>query len=79
MQENKVKNSQAKAQAIDDGMKLSAFLMSVPHGDYRATVDAILQACMIPASTFRNWRKGYCRIPNLHKAKINEIAQRNIF
>lgn len=79
MQENKVKNSTAAAQARCDGVKLTAWLNSVPHGDYRQILATILEACMIPATTLNNWRKGNCRIPELHKAKINEIAQRQVF
>lgn len=79
MQENKVKNSIAVLQARQDGEKLTAFLNSVPHGDYRAVVDAILKACLVPATTLKNWRDGKCRIPELHKSKINEVAQRQVF
>lgn len=79
MQENRVKNSTAVTQARLDGEKLTAWLNSVPHGDYRQILAAILEACMVPVTTLDNWRKGKCRIPELHKTKINEIAKRNIF
>lgn len=79
MQENKVKNSQAASQALEDGKKLSSYLNTVSHGDYRATIQAILDGCMITNVTLANWRSGKCRIPELHKAKINEIAKQDIF
>lgn len=38
-----------------------------------------MEVCLIPATTLKNWRDGKCRIPELHKVKINEIAQRQVF
>ena len=79
MQEDKVKNSQASERARQDALRLSEFLNSVPHGDYRAIVDKLLEVCMINYATFSNWRSGKCRIPELHKSKINEIAGYTVF
>ena len=79
MQENRVKNSTAVTQARLDGEKLTAWLNSVPHGDYRQILATIMEVCLIPATTLKNWRDGKCRIPELHKVKINEIAQRQVF
>ena len=79
MQENKVKNSQASEQARQDSQRLSDFLNSVPHGDYRNIVEKLIGVCMINYATFNNWRSGKCRIPDLHKSKINEIAGYTVF
>ena len=78
MQENKVKKS-TTAQARCDGEELAAWLNSVPHGDYKRVLISILEGCMIPVTTLNNWRQGKCRIPKLHKMKINEIAQKQVF
>lgn len=74
MQENKVKKSQASEQALRDSQRLAEFLNGVPHGEYRTVVDKILDKCMINYTTFCNWRSGKCRIPELYKSTINEIA-----
>ena len=79
MQENEVKNSQAAEQALLDGEKLTAFLNSVAQGEYRAVVNKILERCMISYATFGNWRSGKCRIPELHKSAISEIAGYSVF
>ena len=79
MKENEVKNSQAAEQALQDGEKLTAFLNSVKYGEYRSVVNKILERCMINYTTFGNWRAGKCRIPELHKLAINEIAGFSVF
>lgn len=79
MQENGAKISTATLQARQDAEKLRAFLNSVPYGELRAVVAALQKACMVPAYTLANWRSGRCRIPELHKAKINEVANRQVF
>lgn len=79
MQEDKVKNSQASEQALQDSKRLNEFLNGVPHGDYRTVVNTIIDKCMISYTTFNNWRSGKCRIPNLHKSTINEIAGYTVF
>ena len=72
MQEDKVKNSQASEQALQS-------LNGVPHGDYRTVVNTIIEKCMINYTTFNNWRAGKCRIPELYKTTINNIANYSVF
>lgn len=79
MQENRVKKSQASEQACQDAQKLAEYLNSVPHGEYRAAVNRILEACMISYATFNNWRSGKCRIPELCKSTINSITDCSVF
>lgn len=79
MQEDKVKNSQASEQALQDSKRLNEFLNGVPHGDYRTVVNTIIEKCMINYTTFNNWRAGKCRIPELYKTTINNIANYSVF
>lgn len=79
MQEDKVKNSQASEQAFQDSRKLNEFLNGIPHGDYRNVINTIIERCMISYTTFNNWRAGKCRIPELYKSTINNIASRSVF
>ena len=79
MQGNKVKNSQASEQALQDSQRLTEFLNGVPHGDYRDVVNMIIEKCMINYTTFNNWRAGKCRIPELYMSTINIIANRSVF
>ena len=74
MQEDKVKNSQASEQALQDSQRLNEFLNGIPHGEYRTVINAIIDGCMISYTTFNNWRAGKCRIPELYKSTINNIA-----
>jgi len=76
MQETSVKKV---VQPSADCLKFKAFLMSVPSGDSREMTRKIIDGCKIPYHTFMNWKQGLCRIPELHKAKIEEIAGRKIF
>ena len=79
MQVNEVKKSQASEQALQDSQKLVEYLNGVPHGEYRMVIDQILEKCIINYTTFNNWRSGKCRIPELHKLAINEIAGFSVF
>jgi len=75
MQENKAKKSSPNG----DGQKFKAFLMSIPAGESHEMKRKIIEGCKIPYHTFSNWKQGLCRIPELHKAKIEEIAHKKIF
>ena len=79
MQENEVKKSQASEQALQDSQRLVEYLNGVPHGEYRMVIDKILDKCKISYATFNNWRSGKCRIPELYKITINEIAGSSVF
>jgi hypothetical protein len=62
-----------------DAACLHAWLQTLPMGEYRSTVNALMSACKIPRYTFDNWRFGKSRIYPLAKDKIEEIAGKKIF
>lgn len=41
--------------------------------------EKICKECLVPAYTVRNWKYGLSRIPELHKRKIEEIFDKQIF
>lgn len=41
--------------------------------------ETICKECLIPAYTLNNWKYGLARIPELHKRKIEEIFEEEIF
>ena len=42
-------------------------------------IDKIVYECKITRHTFFNWKYGVCRIPELHKDKIEEILGKRVF
>ncbi|MDR1116608.1 MAG: hypothetical protein LBL33_10790 [Tannerella sp.] len=62
-----------------DAQNLQKWINSIPVGEYRKKIDDVIAGCKIPRSTFYNWKFGLCRIPELHKDKIEEIAGCKIF
>lgn len=58
----------------NDAQILRNWLQSVPYRDYRAVREKMAAQCMVPKSTFNNWLNGLCRIPNLVKHTINNVA-----
>jgi hypothetical protein len=63
----------------NDAEKLQAYLKTVPVGNYLDVRKKIIDECMIKNHTFNNWRYGFCRIPQLHKKKIEEVIGEKIF
>lgn len=66
-----------------DAEKLRDFMHSVPYGKYNNVRRRMVEACLVPVTTFNNWVFGRCRIPELAKREINtitvEITGREIF
>ncbi len=62
-----------------DAAALKEYLDHVPYIEYADTKKKIIEGCMIKPHTLSNWKYGLCRIPDLHKAKLEEIAGRKIF
>ncbi len=69
----------AKQIAQKDSLALKAYIDSIPFSEYAEVKKKIIEGCLIKAHTLSNWQYGLCRIPNLHKAKIEEIIGRKIF
>lgn len=62
-----------------DGDKLQEWLKSILYGNYHEMLKRIEEECKVSKFTFENWRYSKCRIPELHKSKIEEIAGMKIF
>ena len=63
-----------------DSEALSNFLNTDFSKNERAVmVDKICEGCLVPKQTVYNWCAGNCRIPELHKRKIEEIIGKQIF
>ncbi len=63
-----------------DSEALSDFLSSFDNRYERLLAqERICKECLVPAYTFHNWKYGLCRIPELHKRKIEEIFGKKIF
>lgn len=42
-------------------------------------ITQIADGCMVPRQTVLNWSRGLCRIPALHKLRIEEVVGQEIF
>lgn len=62
-----------------DAFALKDYIDHIPYIEYAETKRKIIEGCMIKPHTLSNWMYGLCRIPDLHKAKIEEIAGQKIF
>jgi len=62
-----------------DAQKLQEWIGKIPISLYRKTLDDVINACKTNKHTLQNWRYGNCRIPELAKDKIEEIAGEKIF
>lgn len=62
-----------------DSTDLNAFLASFSRNEMVVAIDKICSECYVPRQTVHNWKHGLCRIPELHKRKIEEIFCENIF
>lgn len=60
---------------LTDAEKLRHWLdYCVPRGEYNKQKARLVEACLVPVSTFNNWIYGKCRIPNSAKRDINRIT-----
>ena len=62
-----------------DSIALSKFLEQYSRNEHAVAIDKISQGCLVPKQTVYNWKFGLCKIPELHKRKIEEIFQTPIF
>lgn len=62
-----------------DSVALRDFLHSFSRNEMIVAVDRISAGCIVPRQTVHNWQHGLCRIPELHKHKIEEIFGKEIF
>ncbi len=60
---------------MSDNQKFKEWIDSLPKKQISATVNRILEECCISRRTYYNWRIGSCKIPELAKKVINNIAQ----
>lgn len=59
-----------------DAEKLRHWLdYAVPRGDYNKIKRKLVEECMVPTYTFRNWIYGRCRIPWGAKRDINRVTK----
>lgn len=62
-----------------DSTALRRYLDGFPPTGAAALTALIADGCKVPRYTVYNWKYGRCRIPELVKDKIEEIAERKIF
>lgn len=62
-----------------DSQLLRKYLLKLPVEEFSKMIRKMAEECMVPLSTFNNWQYGVCRIPDLAKHKIEEIAGQKIF
>lgn len=62
-----------------DSIALGKFLARFSRNEHAVAIDKISQGCLVPKQTVYNWKFGLCKIPELHKRKIEEIFQTPIF
>lgn len=59
---------------ITDGEILRRWLGKISLCEYNNVIDKMVRSCLVPRSTFRNWRYGACRIPMAAKRDINKVT-----
>lgn len=64
---------------VKDSIALTNYFATRNRIECSAIIDKIVAECKITRSTFFNWKYGICRIPQLHKDKIEEILGEKIF
>ncbi|MBO4722476.1 MAG: hypothetical protein IKT03_05555 [Muribaculaceae bacterium] len=62
-----------------DSLALKGYLDNLSRGGKTIAIDWIVEGCLVPRKTVYNWMHGLCRIPALHKCKIEEILGEKIF
>lgn len=65
--------------ARNDGERLKCYLLSLPVKESPRMVRLLAEECKVPVYTVNNWRNSRCRIPELAKDKIEEVAGVSIF
>lgn len=62
-----------------DSTALTEYYNSLSRGEQTTLIERIVNGCKVPRYTVYNWKYGFCRIPDLHKDKIEEIIGKSIF
>ena len=62
-----------------DSAALKEFFETLSRGSQALLVEQLVTGCKVPRQTVYNWKHGLCRIPELHKDKIEEIIGKQIF
>ena len=64
---------------IQDGIFLKTHIENLTKRDAKQFVDSVISECAITRDTFNNWLYCKCRIRQLYKTKIEELAKYAIF
>jgi hypothetical protein len=64
---------------ITDGEKLTEWMGSIPHNQFKENWRYIMKVCNVEYYTVVNWRNNCCKISDENKAKIEAIAGKKIF
>lgn len=64
---------------MQDSIALRNFLSAMSRAEKTLAIDRIVAETYVSRSTVYNWMYGQCRIPTLHKYKIEEIFSAKIF
>ena len=62
-----------------DSEALAAFMQRFSRNEKMVIIDKLVAGCLVPRQTVHNWIHGLCRIPELHKCKIEEIVGECVF
>ncbi len=62
-----------------DSECLAEFMRRFSRNERVVIVDKLVVGCLVPRQTIHNWIHGLCRIPELHKCKIEEIVGEKVF
>lgn len=60
---------------LADDKILRQWLDTIPRGEYNKVLSKLVDACLVPMSTLKNWRYGNCRIPAAGKRDINTVTK----
>lgn len=60
---------------LTDAEILRRWLDTIPRGEYNNVIARLVETCLIPIHTLRNWRYGNCRIPEAGKRDINIVTR----
>ena len=64
-----------KEKIASEAQILRNWLDSIPRSGYNAVISKLVERCMIPKTTYQNWRYGRCRIPEAGKRDINSLTK----
>ena len=53
---------------------MRCWLDTIPRGEYNNVKRKLVEACLVPMSTLKNWIYGNCRIREAGKRDINKVT-----